>query len=77
MNWDQIEIQWKQLKMQMSDKWTRLTEDDLNSIAGNRNKLLRRLRSRYGQTKGEAEKDADSFALKLGSISKKPLPKVK
>ena len=69
MNWDQIEGQWKQVKGQMRDKWGKLTDDDLDLIAGNKDKLLVRLQSRYGQKKDEAERDVDSFVSRLGALS--------
>ncbi|PYV59113.1 MAG: hypothetical protein DMG91_02235 [Acidobacteria bacterium] len=36
MNWDQIEGKWKQLKGSAKERWGKLTDDDLDTIAGKR-----------------------------------------
>jgi uncharacterized protein YjbJ (UPF0337 family) len=38
MNWDEVEGNWKQLKGAVKEKWGKLTDDDLDMIAGNRDK---------------------------------------
>ena len=35
MNWDQIEGNWKQLQGKFREKWGKLTDDDLEVVAGN------------------------------------------
>ncbi|MGZ5686058.1 MAG: CsbD family protein, partial [Usitatibacter sp.] len=39
MNWDRIEGNWKQLKGKIREQWGRLTDDELDKIAGRREKL--------------------------------------
>jgi uncharacterized protein YjbJ (UPF0337 family) len=56
MNWDQIEGKWKQLKGSVRQKWGKLTDDDLELIAGNRDEFAGRLQERYGIAKDEAER---------------------
>ena len=34
MNWDQVEGKWKQVKGSIKQKWGKLTDDDLDYIAG-------------------------------------------
>ena len=54
MNWDRIAGDWKQLTGKVKEKWGKLTDDDLTTIAGKRDQLLRppptevRLRQRPG-----------------------------
>jgi uncharacterized protein YjbJ (UPF0337 family) len=62
MNWDQIEGKWKQLKGSIREKWGKLTDDDLDQIGGNRDKLLGKLQERYGYQKEEAEKQLDAWS---------------
>jgi uncharacterized protein YjbJ (UPF0337 family) len=59
MNSDQLEGKWKQLKGAVKEKWGKLTDDDLEQIAGKREKLIGKLQERYGITKEEAEKQAE------------------
>ena len=56
MNWDQIEGKWKQLKGSVRQRWAKLTDDDLELIAGNRDEFAGRLQERYGIAKDEAER---------------------
>ena len=61
MNWDQVEGKWKQMKGSMKQKWGKLTDDDLDYIAGSRDKFIGRLQERYGVNKEEAQKQADQW----------------
>jgi uncharacterized protein YjbJ (UPF0337 family) len=65
MNWDRIEGKWKQSKGKFREKWGKLTDDDLDVIAGKRDQLVGRLQERYGIAKDEAEKQADAFVTGL------------
>jgi len=40
MNWDQIEGKWKQFKGSVKQQWGKLTDDDLDHIAGTRDKFV-------------------------------------
>lgn len=61
MNWDQMEGKWKQLKGTVRERWGRLTDDDLEQIAGNREKLIGLLQQRYGLVKEAAEREVEQF----------------
>jgi len=39
MNWDQVEGKWKQLKGSVKQKWGKLTDSDLDYIAGKRDEF--------------------------------------
>ncbi|TNJ43978.1 CsbD family protein [Phaeobacter sp. B1627] len=62
MNWDIIEGKWKQLKGSALNQWGKLTEDEVDQVAGNRQKLVGLLQERYGMAKDEAERQIDDFA---------------
>ena len=61
MNWDQVEGKWKQLRGGVKEKWGKLTDDDLDRIAGKRDQFVGRLQERYGIAKEEAQKQADQW----------------
>lgn len=61
MNWDQVEGKWKQAKGSIKQKWGRLTDDDLEFIAGKRDELIGKIQERYGITKEEAQKQVESW----------------
>ena len=65
MNWDQVQGKWKQLGGKVREKWGKLTDDDLEVIAGTRDQLVGRLQERYGIAKEEAQKQADAFVTEL------------
>jgi len=59
MNWDQVEGQWKEIKGKVRERWGKLTDDDLELIAGKKDRLLGKLQGHYGQQKDAAEKELD------------------
>lgn len=61
MNWDQVEGKWKQLRGGVQEKWGKLTNDDLDRIAGSRDIFVGKLQERYGIAKEEAQKQADQW----------------
>ena len=65
MNWDQIEGQWKQMKGTLRERWGKLTDDDLDVIAGNRDKFIGKVQERYGIAREEAQKRADEWAKSM------------
>ena len=56
MNWDRVEGNWKQFKGSVKEQWGKLTDDELDQIAGRRDKLAGKLQESYGIGKDEAEK---------------------
>jgi uncharacterized protein YjbJ (UPF0337 family) len=62
MNWDRIEGNWKQLSGKALEKWGKLTNDNLDVIAGKRDQLSGRIQEAYGIGKEEADEQIDAFA---------------
>jgi uncharacterized protein YjbJ (UPF0337 family) len=50
------------MKGSLKQQWGKLTDDDLDVIAGQREKLIGKLQERYGYAKEEAQKKADDWA---------------
>ena len=61
MNTDRISGRWKQVKGRIKEQWGRLTEDDLDVIAGKRDQLLGRIQQRHGIAKDEAQRQVRQF----------------
>src|SRR5262249_48283719 len=61
MNWDQLEGKWKQTKGSVKERWGRLTDDDLDVIAGKRDKLIGKLQERYGIAREEAARQSEAW----------------
>lgn len=64
MNWDIIEGNWKQFKGEVRAQWGKLTDKQLDVIAGKRTELDGKLQEAYGMTKDEAEKQIRRFELR-------------
>jgi uncharacterized protein YjbJ (UPF0337 family) len=61
MTWDEIGTKWMQFKGSAKQKWGKLTDDDLDFVAGTRDRLIGRLQEKYGMTKDEAERQAEEW----------------
>ena len=61
MNWDQIAGNWKQVKGAVRQKWGKLTDDDVDVIAGKRDILLGKIQERQGIAHEEAEKELKAW----------------
>jgi uncharacterized protein YjbJ (UPF0337 family) len=55
MNHDIFEGKWKQMRGQVKTWWAKLTDDDLDRIAGKSDQLIGLLQEKYGYTREYAE----------------------
>jgi uncharacterized protein YjbJ (UPF0337 family) len=62
MNWDQIEGRWKQYAGKVKEKWSKLTDSDLELIRGKREQLIGKIQENYGIAREEAQRQVDEFA---------------
>lgn len=56
MNWDRIQGNWKQVAGKAKEQWGKLTDDDLDVIAGRREQLAGKIQEHYGIAQAEVEK---------------------
>ena len=61
MMWDVIKGDWKQFKGHVKKKWDKLTDDNLDAIAGKRDELAAMIQEIYGITKDQAELQVKAF----------------
>lgn len=61
MNWDHIEGNWTEFKGKVRERWGKLTDDDLDVIAGKRDQLIGRLQQRYGSARDALEREVEDF----------------
>lgn len=57
MNNDIFEGKWKQLRGEAKVWWGKLTDDDLEQVEGNYEKLIGLLQEKYGYTREQAEEE--------------------
>jgi uncharacterized protein YjbJ (UPF0337 family) len=51
--WNTLKGNWNQLKGRVREKWGLLTNDDLEHIAGLKDRLVGKIQERYGKNKWE------------------------
>jgi uncharacterized protein YjbJ (UPF0337 family) len=59
MNSNQLEGQWKEIKGELKSWWGKLTDDDIDQIAGNKEKLIGVVQQKYGYLHDEAQREID------------------
>jgi len=59
MEWESVKGSWNVLKGRVREAFGKLTDDDLDVVAGQRDQLVGRLQQRYGYAKEEAERRLD------------------
>jgi uncharacterized protein YjbJ (UPF0337 family) len=70
MNDDVFEGKWKQMKGSVREWWGKLTDDDIDRIAGKKDKLLGVLQERYGWTREKAEEE---YKTRVHSYKSEPM----
>ena len=61
MNWDMIKGDWTQFKGHVKEQWGKLTDDNIDRIAGVRDQLSGKIQEAYGVTKEQAELQVKAF----------------
>ena len=61
MNDDVFKGKWHQLKGEVKSKWGQLTDDDLDQVQGDAEKLIGRVQERYGWEKERARQEVNDF----------------
>jgi uncharacterized protein YjbJ (UPF0337 family) len=65
MDWNWVEGNWKEIKGKARQAWGKLTDDDLDKIAGKREELEGMIQKRYGVSKDLAQKDVEDWLMKV------------
>ena len=61
MNKDILKGNWKQFRGELQKQWGKLTNDDLDVINGEYEKLVGRIQERYGWNREEAERQVTDY----------------
>ena len=62
MNWNTIAGNWQEVRGKVRSKWGKLTDDDMELVAGKKDQLVGVLRQRYGYEQDRAEREVDDWA---------------
>ena len=61
MNEDVVRGKWNQLKGEIKSQWGKLTDDDLDRIEGDTQKLIGKIQERYGYARDQAKREVDDY----------------
>jgi uncharacterized protein YjbJ (UPF0337 family) len=61
MDWNSVVVEWKPFRNEVRAQWWKLTDAQLDVIAGVRTRLAEQIRVSYGVTPDEAERQIRSF----------------
>lgn len=61
INSDVLEGKWKQIRGQLREHWGKLTDDDVDRVAGQYEQLVGALQMRYGKSRAAIEQEVDDF----------------
>lgn len=61
MTEDILKGKWKQLRGEIRKQWGKLTDDDLDTVEGETERLVGVLQERYGYTRQRAEEELGRF----------------
>lgn len=65
MSEDKWEGKWENMKGKVREHWGRLTDDDVDEVKGDRQRLLGKIQEKYGETKERAEEKLREFERKF------------
>jgi uncharacterized protein YjbJ (UPF0337 family) len=71
MNWDQLAGKWSQAKGEIRQRWGYLTDDDLEVIAGSKDKFVGKIQERYGLAEEEAERQVNEWLSWLSAVGRR------
>jgi uncharacterized protein YjbJ (UPF0337 family) len=66
MNQDILAGKWKQMRGELKTWWGKLTDDDVDRIGGQKDKLIGLLQERYGYTREQAEQEIERRLQEYG-----------
>jgi uncharacterized protein YjbJ (UPF0337 family) len=74
MNKDVFEGKWKQMRGQAREWWGKLTDDDLDRVAGKYDRFIGVLQEKYGYTRDHAEEEVNRRLKEAEAALKKVVP---
>lgn len=60
---EDLKGKWSQVKGEVQKQWGKLTNDDLDVIEGDREKLIGKVQERHDVSREQAEREVDGFKL--------------
>src|SRR6266481_3088164 len=67
MNQDILSGKWKQMRGELKTWWGKLTDDDVDRIGGQKDKLIGLIQERYGYAREQAEQEVERRLQEYGA----------
>jgi uncharacterized protein YjbJ (UPF0337 family) len=74
MDWERISANWSHWRDRVRERWSRLSEVELTTIAGRREMLLARIQEAYGLSREEVERQLKNWERNLSIEEFETLP---
>ena len=68
MDWEEIKRNWDSYREEAKHTWKKLQAEDLDTIAGDRDKLVERVGKAHGVSPEQAETEVDAWAKRMTEI---------
>jgi uncharacterized protein YjbJ (UPF0337 family) len=68
MSWSRIEHDWAQFRGNIKEQWTKLTDAHLDVIAGKREQFIGKIRSLYGISQEQTEKQVSAWIKRVTAL---------
>ncbi|CAN5805530.1 hypothetical protein BH24DEI2_BH24DEI2_16830 [soil metagenome] len=68
MDWEEISRNWKGYRKEAMRTWTKLQDEDLNAVAGDRDKLIQQVEKAHAVSLEAAETEVDAWAKRMTEI---------
>jgi uncharacterized protein YjbJ (UPF0337 family) len=76
MDWERISTNWPHWRDRVRERWGRLTEVELTTIAGRREMLMARIQEVYGLSREEVERQLKNWERNLSLDEFETLPRM-
>jgi uncharacterized protein YjbJ (UPF0337 family) len=65
MEWDRIQANWQSFRALVRARWARISDEQLDTIGGSREQLVRQVHALYGISLGMAQMQVESWQGRL------------
>jgi len=69
MSWEKVSANWERFKSEAKARWGFLSDQDLDAVGGNYERMVDTLERRYGVSKDRAREWLDAFVRSLGKAA--------
>jgi uncharacterized protein YjbJ (UPF0337 family) len=65
MEWSDVATNWTGFRVRIKEQWSQLTDEQLDLVAGSRERLIGRIREVYGISQEQTEKQVSAWLRRV------------